>query len=318
MNSERCSKFSSLILLRHVVLDTNPWIVLLKFMLVTCVTLSLDYLIANPDTVTSTLMGLVHVAPCGLLGLSRGLESFLTGVGGALFGVSFSIAFRLMGDSAYLTMLAVVFAVCCTTYALYLSNCYHPGIFVAALFSSMYVVLVQFSWKYMSGPFFETWPEVTTLVIRILCLAIGIACAFCINLIVSGPFQHNIFSSRLFYINREFDKAVADIPENPLSPQTRIVFDLISDYLSNIEEAHAELRFWALFPCTYITSQTIDHFKQSTTENLRQLCLRLAIALSQNSLTTSQSELLNQLLIPPSNQASEEINDREIMADQEV
>src|SRR3989338_8137075 len=183
--------------LEHTVLDTNPWIVLLKFFLVSSAVLAIDYAISNPDTVTSALTGIVHVAPFGLLGLRRGMESLFTGLVAAFIGCISSIVFRLMDDSEYMNMLAVSFAVLLTAYAMYLLNRYDPGTLVPTLFSSLYVVLVKFQWKYMPGEVFEEWPEIPTFVLRTICLVTGIVCAFVVNFVISGPFQNNIFSSRL-------------------------------------------------------------------------------------------------------------------------
>ena len=274
-------------------LDTNPWIVLLKFFLVSSAVLAIDYAISNPDTVTSALTGIVHLAPFGLLGLRRGLESLFTGVVAGFIGSVFSICCRLLSESEYMNLLAVGCSVTVTAYTMYVLDRYDPGILVPTLFSALYVVLVKFQWVYMAGPVFEDWPELPTFVLRCLCLVTGVLCAFVINIVISSPFQNNIFSARLKYTTRELDKALSALQRNPLSPEAQAVFGLLSSYIRDIDNAEAELRVWSHLPCTRV--QEPEKFRATSVEHLRRLVLQLAISLSQDKLSPAQIRVLQDL-----------------------
>ncbi len=155
---------------------SNPTFIVIKATMVCAVALVLDYLLGNPDHVSSTFVAVLCVSPTVLIGLRNAWAQ----ISGSILGGVWGTAANLIVLPIALGLPLAVGGAIATTFALRVSNGYP-----VAAFTALFMILVP-------------WDDpINTFSTRFLALFIAAFSSFLVNTIVSAMLYKNIFERRL-------------------------------------------------------------------------------------------------------------------------
>ena len=193
--------------LYHVAPDNSPFYIFLKIGLVIILALLLDKGTRNPDSITSVLIGVLGLAPYLELGKRTAIDTLIAGLLGACIGTAVHAACYLppeMDPNDWMQLVSVTLSVLLTVYAIYFIGRDTPVALSAGIFSSLFVIFVQFPYP----PIDDFVPDTArrliwqTLLVRVLALGTAVVSALIVNTIVSATAPLTIYRIRQFFAER--------------------------------------------------------------------------------------------------------------------
>lgn len=168
---------------------SNPTFIVIKAILACSVALLLDYLLGNPDHVSSTFVAVLCVSPTVLIGLRNAWAQIMGSILGGIWGT----AANLIGLLPWVGLPLAVGGAIATTFAFRV-----PGGYPVASFTALFMILVPFE------------DPLNTFGTRFLALFIAALSSFLVNTIVSAMLYKSIFERRLTRVeNFVFDSLEA-------------------------------------------------------------------------------------------------------------
>lgn len=201
------SRFWRRIKLDHLLADNAPFYIFLKIALVTVLALLLDKGTRNPDSITSTFIGVLSLAAYLKIGKQMALNTLVSGLFGAVIGSLVNAACYLPPQDDpqnWMQLFSVTFSILLTVYAMYFAGKTDPGSYSSGVFSSLFVILVQFEYPPIA-PYVPDDPRMLiwqTLLVRVLALLTAVISAFIVNFAVSASAPLAIYRMTLFFIER--------------------------------------------------------------------------------------------------------------------
>ena len=217
--SRRCGKYTCCaedtfgtrlwlrIKLDHIVADNSPFYILLKIAMVIVISLLLDKGTRNPDSVTTVFVGVLSLAPYLEQAKQRAIDTLTSGLLGAVIGTLVNAALYLpeeMDPNNWMIILSVPLSVLITTYMIYFFGRDNPTSMSAGLFSSLFVLFVEFPYPPID-PYVPDTPRRLiwqTLLVRVLALLTAIISAMIVNVVVSATSPLAIYRSNMFFTER--------------------------------------------------------------------------------------------------------------------
>ena len=140
------ARLCSRLKLDHTLLENSPFFYLLKALLVIVIALAIDKGTQNPDSVTTTFVGVISLTSFMKQEKQIAVMFLVCGLLGAMTGTLINAACYLppsVDPANWMWLLSVPWAVLLTMYLLLFLGLDSPGGLVAGIFSALFVIIVQ-------------------------------------------------------------------------------------------------------------------------------------------------------------------------------